>query len=265
MKTNEIDNLTEILNEMFKDSDMDVKCDVIDIADEEMKSLNIQEMDKKYQDALISQATKTLLELVNSETCTNKDTESYKNLLEEKDILDIRVSEKSLYIKTNKNIIPIILSNILKIEEEYIEKVPINGKYNFYLINAQKWDSQQKVQKVSYNPEKLIEVLKKLGETNIDDETDKALESIIDGLIFTGFAENFPELIDTYFRCNVENKVLAIGINTYIPEAKHKIGTVLGINPKLFTEVIGPQSTVLLFDARRWFLEDCFGEVKWYL
>ena len=72
-----------------------------------------------------------------------------------------------------------------------------------------------------------------------------------------------PENIE--ITVEIEDKVVAIALNEFIPEAKDILGEALFLNPKIFIEVSTPIGTVLLIDTRRWYLEPDFGGQEWFL
>ena len=248
-------------NSVLNNLDNTSKCDIIDIADKEMERLSddIEEMDEKYKEALFAGTIEELINLINKGECTQKHINVCKRTINDKDILDIRVSEKNIYIKTTKGIIPLSLSVILKISEDFIERVPIEGKYNFYLINAEKCAPKEVAKAESdYKPEYLVEDLKALGRGELESQY---ASLHIDYLVRTALYE----LKDIYVRSDIEDKVVAIGIGQYIPNAKKYVSTFLGINPELFIEVSGVNGTVILIDTRKCYLEELHGDLKWYL
>lgn len=154
-----------ILYNTFKDLvDDDIsKCEIIDIANEEMKELDIEKTDRQFKEALISQATETILQLINLDECTEDNIKKYQEIIDDRDIKDIRVSDKKMYIKTTP-LAPVVISHILEIKEEYIDKIPIKGKYDFYSIDAEKYirdTSKPKICRPSYDPTNLVEILQK--------------------------------------------------------------------------------------------------------
>ena len=69
---------------------------------------------------------------------------------------------------------------------------------------------------------------------------------------------------DIGFIVEIEDKVVAIAIDQFIPNSKEILSEVLFINPKILIEVSTPIGTVLLIDTRRWYLEPNFGDEEWY-
>lgn len=121
------------------------KCDIIDIANEEMKKIKeMDEFDKNYSDLMRNVITDSLITAVATEKYEKKQDKFWKTYIQNSNIKDIRISGKYIYIKTNKTMTPKGLANILKTNIEKIETVPINGKYNFYMIDAYKWYKKEK-------------------------------------------------------------------------------------------------------------------------
>lgn len=240
------------------------ECDIIDIANEEMKKIDSTKIDNEFKKVFKKQSTQNLIELIATGTCKQKDLEAYMETIGGNEILDLRVSEYTLYVKTEKDIIPLMLSQIMGLDEKYIEKVPINGRYEFFAIRTKDFLSEAKPFEQKYDPDNLVDLLLDIGGDCI--EEDVFTKSNINKLIWIGLEENWETMPDEiYMEIDVEDKVVAIALNAYIENAKKEIGEALFLNPDLFIEVSGPTSTVLLIDTRRWYLEPNFGGSKWYL
>ena len=273
MNTNHIYNMLNFLvalnncncKKIAKEEDEPTsKCDIIDIANEEMKNIDSTEIDSEFKKVFIGQKTQNILDLINEGFYTQDDIDSYLKALNNKNIKDLRVAGKFLYVKTTKNIIPFVLAEIMNIDEQCIEKVPINGKYNFYLIDSDKWSSESNIieeTKPIYDPEDFVAELKDIGSGNEDYEERMFFFDILEDAL-TNSWEDRPQ--DADISIDIENQVVAIAINQYIPNAKQTLSEVLYINPILFTEVSTPLGTVLLIDTRRWYLEPNFGDEEWF-
>lgn len=114
------------------------KCDIIELAEEELKNIDTTEIDHQFEQAIKKEQTIKLITQIKHNIKT--DLQKYnKKQINDPDILDLRKSNKKLYIKTTKPIIQTTLANILAINENMIEPIPIKGKYNWYLIDCEKW------------------------------------------------------------------------------------------------------------------------------
>ena len=268
-KQNLLDNkrFTELDNK-YSDENKEDKCEVIDIANKEMENIDSSEIDFEFKKVFIGEMTKNLINLVSSDNFEEKDVKSYINSylknLNDNDILDIRISEKNLYIKTRKNIVPLSLSKIMEIDEQCIEKIPITGKYNFYLINCEKWSSLSEEElSTPYNPDDLVDILMDIGGDCIGE--DLLTCSQLFSLIKAAFNENWYDMPeDISIKVEVEDKVVAIALDQFIIDAKDILSEALFLNPKIFIEVSTPIGTVLLIDTRRWYLEPNFGGEEWF-
>lgn len=270
-RQNLLDNkrFTELDNK-YSDENKEDKCEVIDIANKEMENIDSSKIDFEFKKVFIGEMTKNLLNLVSSDNFEEKDVKSYINSylenLNDNDILDIRISGKNLYIKTRKNIIPLSLSKIMEIDEQCIEEIPITGKYNFYLINCEKWSSinlSKEENSIPYNPDDLVDILMDIGGDCIGE--DLLTCSQLFSLIKTAFNENWYDMPeDISIKVEVEDKVVAIALDQFIADAKDVLSEALFLNPKIFIEVSTPIGTVLLIDTRRWYLEPNFGGEEWF-
>ena len=246
----------------FEEKEEEGICEVVDIANEEMKRIDSSEIDSQFKEVFTSESTKHLIDLVYSEQQTLKDLKFYLETINNKDIVDLRVVDKSLYVVTKKNITESDLSKIMELEERCFEKVPIVGKYNFYLIDTRRWSSPME-KKPSYDSEDFVEELQNIGRKSYDNLTST---SKLQDMVYSAFFENWtnysPEDIDV--AVEIEDEVVAIAISQFIPDAKEIISDILDINPDLFIEVSTPIGTVILIDTRRWVLEPYFGDEEWY-
>lgn len=248
-----------LLNDLTIIEDCKKGCEIIDIANEEMKNIDSSEIDTEYKKVFTEEMTQNLINLIYLGEWTQKDFNSYIEMLNDKDILDIRVSGKMLYIKTTPSIVPLTLSNILGIKEKYIEEVPIFGKYNFYLIDTEKCNNLEEKHPMNlYDPKLLVTEIMTIAQ-NPEKDASKLREIIEDALY-----ENWEDYIDNYFTVEIEDQVIAIAFDGYIENAKQLFGEVFSINPKLFIEVSTPFQTVLLIDTCRWDLDPNFGGEQWY-
>ena len=240
-------------------------CEVIDIANEEMKKIDSTEIDSEFNKVMIKEYTEKILDLVDTQSCKEEDLDKYRRMLNDSTIEDLRISERMLYIKTHPINTKADLSKIMGLEERCFEKIPIHSKYDFYVVDAKRWSSP-KIVKPSYNPKILVELIQDIGHECEDEDIPECV-SLIQDLSEHAFDERWKDMPDDLLiEYGIEDQVIAIAFNQYIKDAKEFIGEILGINSKLFIEVSGPVSTVLLIDARRWYLEGVriTGEVKWY-
>ena len=255
------------MNELeYKEEDSNT-CEIIDIANKEMETIDSSEIDEEFKKVFTGQTTQTLIDLIANGDCKRKDIDFYLETLRDKDILDLRISDKYLYIKTKRDIIPLTLAKIMEIKEEWIETVPINGKYNFYFIDCTKYASQKiETGFPEYDPDDLVNILRDIGEDCV--EEDEMLNNQLTNIITKAFEENWGVErgpIDFDITAEVEDKVVAIAINKFIFPAKKIFSEVLFINPNILIEVSTPLGTVILLDTRRWCLEKDFGDSEWYL
>lgn len=251
-------NFEDFLNSIFNQQEPG-KCEIIDIANEEMKKIDSSEMDMEYKKVFKEESTKNFIQLVSLEEWTPKDIDVYREMLNDKDILDIRVEDKLIYFKTKSDIAPITLANIIGIDEKYIKSVPIFGKYCFYLIDSSEFSFPEKTRMNIYEPKQLVAEIMTIAE-NPERDASKLREIIEDALY-----ENWEDYIDTYFVVEIEDQVIAIAFSRYIDDAKNLFSKIFSINPKLFIEVSTPFETVLLIDTCRWDLDPSFGGEQWYL
>lgn len=238
------------------------KCDIIDIAEEEMKNIDSSEIDSEFDKVMIEEYTTRILDLIDTQSCKQEDLDEYRRILNDDTIEDLRVSERMLYIKTHPVNTKATLSEIMGLEERCFEKIPIHSRYAFYVVDAKRWSSP-KTCKPSYNADDLIEALKTTGKKCEEEDVEVAL-SFIKGYIKQAFEERWVNIPDNMpIEYGIEDQVLAIAFPQFIEEAKEFIGAVLEINPELFIEVSSPWTTVLLIDTRRWYLEDEIRPIKW--
>ena len=239
------------------------KCEIIDIADEEMKKIDSSEIDSEFKKVFSKEYTQNFIDLIADKRCLQKDIDAYKEIINDKDILDIRVSEQILYIKTTKSIVPIALANIIGVDEEYFKKIPINGKYNFYLIDCEKCRTPKEGVDDTYDPDKIVDILMDIGGDCIGEDlfTCNQLFSLVKQAFnqhWTGMPDNIKITVA------VEDKVVAIALDTFVEDAKQTLGEALYLNPKIFIEVSTTLGTVLLIDTKRWYLDPDFGDEEWF-
>lgn len=250
----------------YKEEDSNT-CEIIDIANKEMETIDSSEIDAEFKKVFTGQTTQTLIDSIADNNCTRKDIDFYLKTLKDKDILDLRVSDKYLFIKTKKDIIPLVLAQMMEIEEKCIQEIPIKGKYNFYFIDCSKYASPRAQSDFPlYDPDDLVDILKDIGEDCV--EEDSILNEQLTNIINRAFEENWGierGPIDFKIKSEVEDKVVAIAIDKFIFPAKKIFSEVLFLNPDILTEVSTPLGTVILIDTRRWCLEKDFGDEKWYL
>lgn len=263
LKNEGIKPIDEFWEEFKVNKDND-KCDIIDIANEEMKNIDSSKIDDEFKKVFTSQSTQNLIDLIADEKCTDKDLNIYLELLNNKKILELRISDKSLYVKTAKKITLNYLSFILRIEERCIEKVPIRSAYNFYRIDCSKYSTPKEAPVESiYNPEDLVDILMDIGGDCIEEDL-LATGKLFD-LIKKAFNENWEDMTEEdVITVEIEDKVVAIAINRFISDAKEILSEALFLNPKLFIEVSTPLGTVLLIDTKRWYLDPDFGDSEWF-
>lgn len=233
-------------------------CDIIDIANEEMKKIDSTQIDSEFKKTFTMESTENLFYLINSGEWTEEDLKTYVDMLDSDGVLELRVSDGSLFAKTV--ISKKELSEVMEIDEGLIKNVPVNGKYNFYIINTTpKCCGIKKSIEREYDPTELIEELKKIGEKdyNIAESIDSLQQMIFNAC----FKDKYLNKIN--FMVDIEDEVVAISVNAYIPYFSKVLGLVLGVNPSLFIEVNTPIGTALLIDTRRWVLEPNFGDEKW--
>lgn len=268
-KRNFFDELKEygLINDPFieKKENLIDKCEIIDIANDEMKKIDSSEIDSEFKKVFSEEYTQNFINLIARKKCTTKDIKAYKEMLNDEDILDIRVEGTFLHIKTNKNIVPITLAHIMGIQEDYIQKVPINGKYNFYFIDCMKHSLQEESKEPFdiYDPDELVDILMDIGGDCICEDlltTSKLFE-----LVKKAINENWTDMPENIsITVELEDKVVAIAFDQYIPDSKEVIGEALFLNPKIFIEVSTPLGTVLLIDTKRWYLDPDFGDEEWF-
>ena len=235
------------------------ECEIIDIANEEMKKIDSKEIDTEYKKVFTEEMTQNLINLIYSEDWTMNDFNSYIEMIDNKNILDIRVSGKMLYIKTTQNINRTDLSKILRIKKEYIEEVPIYGKYIFYLIDTEKYNNLEKKSLMNlYDPKLLVTEIMTIAQNPQKDAL--KLKEIIEDALY----ENWEDYPDYYFTVEIEDQVIAIAFDGYIENAKQLFSKIFSINPKIFIEVSTPFQTILLIDTCRWDLDPEFGGEQWY-
>lgn len=248
-----------LLNDFDIIDDDKKECEIIDIANEEMKHIDSSKMDSEYKKVFTEEITQNLINLVYSEEWTQKDINSYFDMLETNYIADIRISSKNIYIKTTGDISQETLSNIIGLDKKYIEPVPIYGKYAFYLIDTTKCAKIMEKPPMSvYEPKQLVAEIMTIAQNPHRDAT--TIKEIIEDALY----ENWEDYIDTYFDVEIEDQVIAIGFGRYISDAKEVFSEVFSINPKLFIEVSTPFETILLIDSCRWDLDPNFGGEQWY-
>ena len=264
---NEDELLRFIIQNIFpkKTEEVTAKCDIIDIANEEMKNIDSSEIDLNFKEVFVKEATENILKLVAQDTCEKEDIEEYKKRLNDDDILDIRVSGTLMYIKTKKDILPITLANILQIEEKMIEKVPITARFNFYVIQAIKWQKPISM-KFNYIPEHFVDELKYIGSDKYQENED----AVSSEYLFMNIADavldaDTSKLDGVDISVEIEDQVVAIEFNEMIFDIKNLMANILKINPDLFIEIVTPIGSALLIDTRRWALDDEFGDEQWYL
>lgn len=238
------------------------KCDIIDIANEEMKRIDSSKIDSEFRKVFYKTLVQQMIDAIADGNYTQKDLDSFLKSINDEDVLDVRVSEKSLYFKTNAGIVPVILAHILDIEERCIEQVPINGKYSFFRIDTLRWSTPIARERDSYNPVHLVDVFKDIGADCI--EEDEITNKLLYDIVKKAFLENWKDEIDFNIKVEVEDKVVAIAFDRFIFNAKEVVAETLKISDDLFTEVSTPIGTVLLIDTRRWYLEN-LGDEEWYL
>lgn len=241
----------------------ETKCDIIDIANKEMEKIDSSEIDSEYLKVITEEKTQSVIDNILNNNCSEKTLNDYREDLNNKDILDIRLEKTSLYIKTTKSITVSKLSDIIKIPEEYIEKVPIISSSNFFYINCKEYFSKKEVVEEPYDPEKLVDYLLDIGGDCVQE--DILLTGQLYDEITIGLKQNWREMPDDIFiQVEIEDKVVAIAFDQFIQDAKEIISQALFLNPKLFIEVSTPIGTVLLIDTRRWYLEPNFGGAEWF-
>lgn len=239
------------------------KCDIIDIAERELENIDTTEIDQECNNIMIP-------ELINKMIVQWRD-ERKKLTYDEEKTLESMLGIQNIIYKERyimfRNWHPTTQKEFSKktdlFEEGFIIIPEINGVSEKIIILMDQF--QKPTIEAVYDEERLIEKLKELGLN--DSLGEKQFESYIDYLIRLGLKQNSDIMDDdTYIRCNVEDKVVAIGINKTLSDPKTVFSQALRINPNLFIEICGIGSTVLLIDTRRWVLEEkesCEEDI-WY-
>ena len=118
----------------YPPSEKEDVCDIIDIANEEMKKIDSTQIDSEFKKTFTIESTENLFYLINSGEWTEEDLKTYVDMLDSDGVLELRISDGYLFAKTV--ISKKELSEVMKIDEGLIKNVPVNGKYNFYIINT---------------------------------------------------------------------------------------------------------------------------------
>lgn len=137
------------------------------------------------------------------------------------------------------------LAMLLGIPEDCITAVDYSLGYE-YIINCGQFAGQQKVS--TWEPREFLENMIQLGKYADESfiEVDEIVKLISQGLYY--------DEEDLMVAVEIEDSVLAIAVDTYIPDAKQRFSNILGISPTLLVEVSGPTSTVILIDAGKLYL-----------
>jgi hypothetical protein len=138
------------------------------------------------------------------------------------------------------------ISEALGIPSDIITPVDYSIGYN-YIINCKGLITQERCQEPVWSAKRFLVDLYNLGE---DGTIDFDIESLMK--IIKNRFEDFDE--DILIAIDFEDRVMAIGIDKYIPDAKDEFSELIGIDKSLFIEVSGPFSTVMLIDGEKFYL-----------
>lgn len=129
--------LLELLEELKKqDEECESVCEIVDIANEEMKKIDSKEIDDNFKKVFSKEITDGFLNLVYVEKPTKKDIKTYHDILNKDTILDIRVKRGYVFYKVKNPSKTHEIAKIIGTRKKFLTKLPINGKYDFYMINA---------------------------------------------------------------------------------------------------------------------------------
>lgn len=164
--------------------------------------------------------------------------------------LDIHIKVKAPYIIMSDYfvVMPKVdrISEILGIPSDIITPVDYAIGYN-YIVDCKGLIKQERDEKPLWLAEKFLVDLYSLGEDGTIDFDIEVLMKMIKNR-FEDFDEDILVAID------FEDKVMAIGVDKYIPDAKDEFSELFGIDKSLFIEVSGPFSTVMLIDGEKFYL-----------
>ena len=127
------------LLDFIKELEGTSKCEIIDIADEEMKKIDSTEIDNNYKEVMTQELTKAFLNSIHVSKTRKEEkdnTKFYQENLPKDIILDIRTKRGYVFYKTKASVSRDELLKEIGMKPEYVVRVPIKGKYNFYMINA---------------------------------------------------------------------------------------------------------------------------------
>lgn len=239
-----------------EDNNTSSKCDIIDIAEEEMKNIDSSTIDNEFKKVFTEEYSQKFIDSIGYGNWDENDIASYMDMLNSENIKDIRISDKIIYFKT-KGLTIDELAELINVDSEILEKVPIFGKYSFYFIDTSKHCScvEAPAPESQYDEKELVSEFYKIGNDGSDDI------EIIKEIVVPRLES---ELKVDYVDIQLEDKIIAIGLNEPIFEAKEIVSDILNLNPKIFIDVTTPLGTVLLIDIRRWILEPEFGDDEWY-
>lgn len=229
------------------------KCDIIDIAEKELEHIDTTEIDQECNSVMIPELmNKMVTQWIKYGKKLTEEEEQF--LAKALNIQGITYKERYITFKHWNPMSVEDFSRTTELPEDVFLILPeVRGINERVIILLDR--CQPPTQEAAYDEERLVEKLRELGLN--DDCNEKEFESYIDYLISSALKQNSDIITDdTYIRCNIEEKVVAIGINKNISNPKETIANALKINPKLFIDVCGPGSTVLLIDTRRWALEE---------
>lgn len=151
-------------------------------------------------------------------------------------------------------------ADVLGIPKEIITDIDYNIGYN-YIINCEKlFDKVELEPSQNYSSKDFLHNIFVYGKTeDIEFDVDILIEMLRNR--FEGYAEDRMIAID------FEDKVMAIGIDKYIPDAKIEFSSLFGVDESLFIEVSNPYSTVMLIDAEKYYLlmDKCGMEMETWL
>ena len=113
------------------------KCDIIDIAEEEMKNIDSSILDNEFKKVFTEEYSQKFIDSIGYGNWDENDIVSYMDMINSENIKDIRISDKIIYFKT-KGLTADELAELINVDSEILEKVPIFGKYSFYFIDTSK-------------------------------------------------------------------------------------------------------------------------------
>lgn len=139
------------------------------------------------------------------------------------------------------------LAQAINVPAEIITAIDYPFGYE-YIVNCQDLISSSHENRISWSNIDFLESMMEMGEYGNTDCID------VDSVVNIVRNSLYDEEDDLMVAVEIENNVLAIAVDKYIPDAKETFSNILGIDSELFIEVSGPISTVILIDAEKIYL-----------